>query len=209
MTTLVKLLNYTAILSPILVCLLIIALSIFYKSPYLILFILCVIASGYINLLLKWLTESLYASYKKEGKIISPEWGLRPDPCGKIQNDCVGCGLGIRTLIDKDSYQKRIKEKIEKNEWGFPSGHAQFAFLTSLFWSIYIVQKDKKTSGVLKPTSIILISILWICTLLVCYQRYHSKCHNKIQLFSGSLIGIGLGYFIYKWFQYFLPKYYY
>ncbi len=193
-TNIQKIVNYIAISSPIILSFIIIIISFYLKNKSLLLFIALIILSGLINRLLKEVTKCIYAEYDEKGKITSPVWGIRPDPCGKIEDECLGCGVGIEALYDNDGFRKKIKEKLEKNEWGFPSGHAQFAFMCAVFWTNYLIHKDKTIS---KKTYYFIV-LIWLSTILICYQRYHSKCHNPTQLVAGSFVGILLGYTFYR-----------
>jgi len=65
--------------------------------------------------------------------------------------------------------------------FGFPSGHAQTMFFYSIFYTL------------IYPTNYLLIIVLWMSSILVCYQRVETGCHNIIQVFGGGVFGIIFG----------------
>ena len=90
------------------------------------------------------------------------KWAQRPNPSK------TGCGM--------------------VNSFGFPSGHAQNTSFAAIFWSLYILDRQKITTG-----SIIQVIILWIIAVLVWFSRIQNGCHNLIQVLSGAIIGFFLG----------------
>lgn len=74
--------------------------------------------------------------------------------------------------------------------YGMPSGHAQSIFYSTTF--LYLTT----------ASYYLLIISLFVCALTI-YQRFHFRRHTLKQLFIGSLVGIGIGSFIYQ-----ITKYY-
>lgn len=74
--------------------------------------------------------------------------------------------------------------------YGMPSGHAQSIFYSTTF--LYLTT----------ASYYLLIISLFICALTI-YQMFHFRHNMPKQLFIGSLVGIGIGSFVYQ-----ITKYY-
>lgn len=124
--------------------------------------------------------------------------GQRPSGCGNLlDKNCTGCG--IYPVYGKLSHT-----------WGMPSGHAQITTFASTYWTIYVWMKYKEetnfeTKQQLKKKAIITSLSLWILSFAVWFQRVYSGCHNILQIITGIVIGMLLGYLGY-WFSTLLFK---
>jgi len=78
--------------------------------------------------------------------------------------------------------------------FGMPSGHAQTMGVFATFLSLYVNQNPDYNS----KHKILIISIVWIWTFLVCWSRIHIGCHNLLQVGTGLILGIGLGYGLFR-----------
>lgn len=70
------------------------------------------------------------------------------------------------------------------DKYGMPSGHAESCFYSTFF--VYFVTKDTKT-----------FIIQLVISLTGLYQRHDCKAHSILQVFVGSIIGIGFAYVYY------------
>lgn len=99
---------------------------------------------------------------------------LRPNPpnigCGYIPN----CNNTILT-------------------YGMPSGHAQSAATIAVFWVLYIL--DNYSLNIYSYLSIISLILV---SMMVAYSRIYLGCHNILQVFVGSIIGLIYGVVLYK-----------
>ena len=86
--------------------------------------------------------------------------------------------------------EPRPNDQHKYDIYGMPSGHAQSIFYSTTF--LYLTT----------ASYYLLIVSLFICALTI-YQRYHFRHHTLKQLFIGSLVGIGIGSFVYQ-----ITKYY-
>jgi len=86
--------------------------------------------------------------------------------------------------------EPRPNDEHKYDIYGMPSGHAQSIFYSTTF--LYLTT----------ASYYLLIISLFICALTI-YQRYHFRHHTLKQLFIGSLVGIGIGSFVYQ-----ITKYY-
>jgi membrane-associated phospholipid phosphatase len=80
----------------------------------------------------------------------------------------------------------------EDNRNGFPSGHAQAWSLTATFWTLVILTS--------KQTNRFGIILLWLLTYFVAVSRLNNKCHTKLQVQAGLVVGCvaGIVLFIFK-----------
>ena len=72
--------------------------------------------------------------------------------------------------------------------FGMPSGHAQLAIITAIFWTLYLQNKfgwDIQNG--------ITIGLLWIICVLMAYSRVYLNCHTIQQVIFGGLLGLILG----------------
>ena len=86
--------------------------------------------------------------------------------------------------------EPRPNDQHKYDIYGMPSGHAQSIFYSTTF--LYLTT----------ASYYLLIISLFICAMTI-YQRYHFRHHTLKQLFIGSLVGIGIGSFVYQ-----ISKYY-
>jgi undecaprenyl-diphosphatase len=75
---------------------------------------------------------------------------------------------------------------IDFDKYGMPSGHAQYAFYSTVF--IYLALKDIKITA-----------IYLIIALITCFQRVYFKNHTIMQVIVGMMIGSILGYLFYHY----------
>jgi membrane-associated phospholipid phosphatase len=172
MTPLLEALATLANLSPIIIYICGILVSIISGHLLPAIFTIFAIIIGYgANTLLKLLFQ-----------LIGPQkqsW-MRPNP------PATGCGLFSGCV------SKEIGTKIDLL-WGMPSGHAQILSFTTSFWILYIWrQSDLSRTGAIISTIILLI-LSWA----IKYSRIASGCHNFEQILIGSIFGMILGISIY------------
>ena len=76
--------------------------------------------------------------------------------------------------------------------FGMPSGHMQAITFTAIFWSLYLLHNNSNNNFVF-----LRILFFWILCIIVGFQRIKTGCHNLIQVVSGGIFGIilGFGYF--------------
>jgi membrane-associated phospholipid phosphatase len=149
------------------------------KNPSFLLFVMFGILCDLLNAGIKFMLKKLTSQSDQDGKLIGPEWGIRPDGCGqKIKGECTGCGI----YPDFGNFS---------TTWGFPSGHAQITSFAATFWSIYMY---KRYGG---DESIVPIVILWLLTFLIWFQRVYSRCHNVMQIIGGFMFGLLYGFIVY------------
>jgi membrane-associated phospholipid phosphatase len=84
-------------------------------------------------------------------------------------------------------------EKLDGNNYGMPSYHAQSVFFSTSF--LYLVQKN--------PIMLLLESVICCLTL---YQRYKYKRHDMRQLVMGALVGTGFAYLCFTLTNQYLSK---
>ena len=77
---------------------------------------------------------------------------------------------------------------------GFPSSHAQTLSFTAMFWTLYLLAEGKYN---LDTLVVLKIAMLWILTMIVCYQRIQSKCHTMTQVLVGIVFGMLLAFLSY------------
>jgi len=113
-------------------------------------------------------------------QILPKKIGQRPSGCGgkKIRGLCRGCGIDA-------NYQN----KVGSTTYGFPSGHSQGTALAAAFWTLYIINSNKK----LHVGHYVSIILLWVITIAVMKQRMDCKCHNIYQVTTGMVLGLVLG----------------
>jgi membrane-associated phospholipid phosphatase len=112
--------------------------------------------------------------------------------------------FGLKRVVSDNEVYKRPNVPPEgcgvyprndyHQDFGMPSGHTQIAFITAVFWSMYLNDKmqDKKKAK--------LISIgLFVLAALVGYSRIKIGCHNIQQVIAGSVIGIVVGFVAYRY----------
>lgn len=114
-----------------------------------------------------------------------PEYGCGVYPLKKNMNS-KECNKFIQCILNFT--QPKLFGKLT----GMPSGHAQIAAITSMFWSLYIL--DNYPNNIYKQLSII---VLWIITIYVGYSRIKLGCHNLLQVSIGVILGSIIGYWIY------------
>ena len=121
-------------------------------------------------------------------KYISKKWlpneiTNRPSNNGIIYNN-VKLGTGVMPFIGN------VNVKDEESK-GFPSGHSQTVgvFTTIMVLYIYNRTEDNKDEWYKNYKYYILVFI----GVLVLWQRWYSNCHTPLQIFTGTIIGIGLG----------------
>jgi membrane-associated phospholipid phosphatase len=86
--------------------------------------------------------------------------------------------------------------------YGMPSGHAQIAMITMVFWGMYLL--DKFGWNDRTYLSVILLSAICIAIVV---SRVLLGCHTVQQVIIGALIGLPLGYLGYKVYKY-IHKYF-
>lgn len=82
------------------------------------------------------------------------------------------------------------------SSFGMPSGHAQMALITAIFWTLYL----HNTYG-WDAQNVLNMILIWTICISVAYSRVYLKCHTVEQVIVGGLLGIGfgsLGYIAYK-----------
>lgn len=85
---------------------------------------------------------------------------------------------------------------ISDDKAGFPSGHAQFAFMFATFFTLVILLPYHNVDLELSDsTSCVVIPIIWTVAFLICNQRMNpvSPCHSPMQVFYGAALGLVLG----------------
>ena len=97
---------------------------------------------------------------------------------------------GIKYFVKEPRPQNQIPflskiDKIGIEKYGMPSGHAQSIFYSTTF--LYLTTLS----------SYLLIISLFFCAVTI-YQRYIYRRHTLKQLTIGSLIGIIIGYTVFK-----------
>ena len=97
---------------------------------------------------------------------------------------------GIKYFVKEPRPQNQIPflskiDKIGVEKYGMPSGHAQSIFYSTTF--LYLTTLS----------SYLLIISLFFCVITI-YQRYVYRRHTLKQLGIGSLIGIIIGYTVFK-----------
>lgn len=93
-----------------------------------------------------------------------------------------------RPLQDKMLYNifNELDKHVPFNSYGMPSGHAQLTAYTLTY--LYLVTKSMS----------VLCFTLFLISITI-FQRVLSKKHSIKQVLVGTIIGIGLGYFFYKY----------
>lgn len=125
-----------------------------------------------LNALIKYILQKTQILPKKIGE--------RPSGCGgkKIRGLCRGCGIDAK-----------YENKVGSTTYGFPSGHSQGTALAAAFWTLYIINSNKK----LHAGHYASIILLWVITIAVMKQRMDCKCHNIYQVTTGMVLGLVLG----------------
>ena len=93
-----------------------------------------------------------------------------------------------RPSEDKSLYYAKLSYSINllrAQEYGMPSGHAQ-----ELFYSLIYLVLVMKSQYILVPELLIIIYCL--------YERLVQEYHTLKQLVVGSIVGIMMGYVVYK-----------
>jgi membrane-associated phospholipid phosphatase len=145
---------------------------IYWDANFLLLGSLLIVFGPILNQILKYLLRGLTIS-------------KRPNICGLVSdkdNTCSGCGVIIACKKTASS--------------GMPSGHAQYMGILSIFITIYLLKNNEVSTKLVAQ-----ITSVWILTLLICYQRYISKCHTILQITIGLVVGCICGvlsYIIYS-----------
>jgi len=97
---------------------------------------------------------------------------------------------------------KIFKPLVDGHGTGMPSGHAQFAAFTAVYWLRYL-QYYKKHD----PKTPWMAIGLVLFALFVPYSRVAlSDCHTLQQVIVGSLIGAVLGWFYYDFSEWWLKR---
>lgn len=107
-----------------------------------------------------------------------------------VINSCINRALKAIIREPRPNDQRFMLFENKEDVYGMPSGHAQSIFYSTTF--LYLTT----------ASYYLLIISLFVCALTI-YQRYHFRRHTLKQLFIGSLVGIGIGSFIYQ-----ITKYY-
>lgn len=139
-----------------------------------------------INYGIKYIVNILSKDNIKISRITKRPYNLYKYGCGYFKN----C-----------EYKQNISdaEWLKSGPYGFPSGHAQFSFLFATFWSLYLYERYSNESSLFEKIIMIVgIISLYIIAILVCFQRVHINCHTPLQVTIGSIIGLFLGYAVYK-----------
>lgn len=101
---------------------------------------------------------------------------------------------GTTTCKSFDGYGTR-------NIYGMPSGHTQMAFTACVFTCLYMYhhQYESNINNILKSPYAILKFVTAIGIAVFCgYSRVENTCHTVGQVYAGAIIGIILGYIMYK-----------
>ena len=121
-------------------------------------------------------------------KYVSKKWlpseiTNRPSNNGIIY-DNVKLGTGTMPFLGN------VNVKGEESK-GFPSGHSQTVgvFTTIMVLYIYNRTEDNKDEWYKNYKYYVLVFV----GALVLWQRWYSNCHTPLQIFTGTIIGIGLG----------------
>lgn len=143
----------------------------------------------------------LYFVYKKYGK---QTWII-----------LIGAALTV-TLADQVSVQlfKNVFERLRPchnpdinemvhivnnkcgGQFGFVSSHATNTFAIATFLGLLLKGAKKKTTLVL----------LLIWAAIVSYSRIYLGVHYPLDVFCGGILGVGIGYFVYRLSKYFILK---
>lgn len=82
---------------------------------------------------------------------------------------------------------------------GMPSGHAQTSFMFATFWALYLFEKYSVSKSTMYQIFMYLnMSLLFIFAFVISWQRLYVQCHKPLQIFVGSIIGVALGYGMYR-----------
>ena len=166
-------LNIVLMQYPLFINIIIFILGIFTADIKYLLFFILLKISDWINYGLKLLSK----------QVLSDSITDRPLNNGIIYTD-VKLGTGLMPFLGNTNLQGRESK-------GFPSGHSQTVgiFTTIMILNIYNNIEDNKDEWYKNRTYYVLIIIGG----LVLWQRWYSNCHTLLQIFTGTLIGIGLG----------------
>lgn len=143
----------------------------------------------------------LYFVYKKYGK---QTWII-----------LIGAALTV-TLADQVSVQlfKNVFERLRPchnpdinemvhivnnkcgGQFGFVSSHATNTFAIATFLGLLLKGAKKKTTLVL----------LLIWAAIVSYSRIYLGVHYPLDVFCGGILGVGIGFFVYRLSKYFILK---
>lgn len=80
--------------------------------------------------------------------------------------------------------------------FGMPSGHAQIAMITMVFWIMYLLENKGHNDRTYMSIGL----IVFICLGIV-VSRVYLGCHTVQQVIIGSMIGIGFGWLGYKFYK--------
>lgn len=141
-------------------------------------------ASGGISEVLNFLLKQ-YVFTKQLGN-----WTSRPKSPSR------GCGIfgcpSPVTIIEKGNDDDRYVA-------GMPSGHAQTSFMFATFWALYLFEKYSVSESTMYQIFMYLnMSLLFIFAFVISWQRLYVNCHKPLQIFVGSIIGVALGYGMYR-----------
>lgn len=78
---------------------------------------------------------------------------------------------------------------------GMPSGHAQFAAFTAMYWYRYLYEYAEFD----KMTPYYYLGLVLFCFFVMYSRVYISGCHTLLQVFAGALVGAVYGYY---WFEF-------
>jgi membrane-associated phospholipid phosphatase len=149
--------------------------------------IIASITSTSLNYIMKDISDKFAKNNTKIAKIIRRPANLPNHGCDYFKN----CNYK-----NKQNYGH---EWLEKGSSGFPSGHAQYSLLFATFWSLFLYEKySNDVSQTKKIIMWIGIGLSYLIAFAVCFQRVFVKCHTSLQVTIGSIIGLFLGYGIYK-----------
>jgi membrane-associated phospholipid phosphatase len=114
------------------------------------------------------------------------EWSRRP-----LNMPKTGCGI-----FQNCDFKPPTKNNLPP---GMPSGHAQTSFMFATFWSLYLYEKYSTSySKIEKSLMYLTIAILYLIAFGVSWQRIYSGCHKSLQTMMGSILGLILGYGLYR-----------
>ena len=85
------------------------------------------------------------------------------------------------------------------SSFGMPSGHAQVAFITGIFWTLYLHNKYG-----LDTQNVFSMILLWSICLGIPYSRVYFRCHTVQQVIVGGLLGLlfgSIGYYMFNLLQ--------
>ena len=144
-----------------------IIIGIFFRQPIGIYFGLFIAAMDIVNRGIKHGLREYYGD-REELPILGR--GVRPEGAKH-------CG----SFIDLDS-------DGHPSSFGMPSGHAQVALITAMFWTLYLLN----TYG-WDIQNEFAIMLLWTICLSVAYSRLYLNCHTLEQVIFGGLLGTIFG----------------